>query len=110
MVTKQVCKGNNNIQVAGDLQVLEPGCNVEITIPEIKIPKISLNPENCTGTCVINSDIYINGKKIPAPPKSRHKVKSVEIVNNHIWVSGWYWNGNEWIKMSKLRFRMMRKN
>lgn len=95
MVTKQVCKGDNCIQVSGDVYIRNGN----------KIQNSNIG----NGSCVTSSSIHLNGKEIPAPPKARGD-RCVEIVNNHIWVSGWYWNGESWIKMSKLKFRLMRKN
>lgn len=96
MKTKQICKGDNNIQVSGNI-IIGNGT-------EIRNSKIDSN------SSIINNTIYLNGKQIPAPPKTKSNSKCVEIVNNHIWVSGWYWNGQQWIRMSKLRFKLMRKN
>lgn len=102
MTNKQICKGNNNIQVSGNLTILEPGKNVVMDVP-----RINVNPTN-HNSCISPNGIWLNGKKLPAPPKGN--TRSVEIVNDHIWVSGYYWNGTEWIKMSKLRFKLMKKN
>ena len=97
MKIKQVCKGDNCLQIAGDLLVQQP------------VEKNS--SYRCgKGTTVINNTIILNGKEIPQPPKSRSNNNSVEIINDHVWVSGWYWNGSEWVRMCKLKFMLMRKN
>lgn len=96
MKTKQVCKGNNNVQISGNM-VIGNGTKIH-------------NSKIGSGSSIINNTIYLNGKEIPAPPKARDNNRSVEIVNDHVWFGGYYWTGKEWVKMSKLRFRLMRKN
>lgn len=97
MVTKQICKGDNCVQVSGDITIIGNG-------NKISGSRIG------SGSKITSSSIYLNGKQIPAPPTPRTKERCVEIVNNHVWCSGWYWTGTEWQKMSKLKFRLMRKN
>lgn len=70
--------------------------------------QVVVDPKHIVGTCITNNDIWFNGTKLPAPPKSAFRGTAVEIINNKIWVSGWYWNGSEWIRMSRLRFKLMR--
>lgn len=121
MVIKQTSKGNNNVQVGGSIvqgdsvilkefeEKLKEG-KFEVILPEIEIPEVTMDPKHIVSTCVINNEVWFNGEQLPPPPKSKFRGTAVEIVNKHIWVSGWYWNGEKWIKMSKLRFKLMRKN
>lgn len=95
-VTKQICKGDNCVQVSGDIYI---GNGTKIQ-----------NSRIGSSSQITSSSIILNGKEIPAPPKVRGNNRSVEIINNHVWFGGYYWTGNEWVKMSKLRFRLMRKN
>ena len=101
MAIKRICKGNNNIQVSGNLTILEPGKNVttNISIMDVDATK------HCS--CISSKEIWLNGEKLPMPPKGN--AQNVEVVNNHIWVNGYYWTGIEWKRMSKFKFKIMRK-
>jgi hypothetical protein len=104
MVIKQTSKGNNNIQVGGVFT------SDGIDFKELKLPfgNIEFDPSKTKGSCIVGNDIYLDGIKLPALPKKTRN-KNVECVNSKLWVNGYFWTGTKWKRMSKLRFRLMRK-
>lgn len=104
MVIKQTSKGNNNIQVGGVFT------SDDIDFKELKLPfvNIEFDPSKIKGSCIVGNDIYLDRIKLPTLPKNMSN-KNVECVNSKLWVNGYFWTGTEWKRMSKLRFRLMRK-